>query len=59
MTTPVLVLVFAVLPPTAVSSDLVAGAVTKLVSWVVNLRRKTVNPQFVKWLALGSVPAAF
>ncbi|WP_267546411.1 sulfite exporter TauE/SafE family protein [Arthrobacter sp. H14-L1] len=57
--TPVLVLVFGVPPLAAVSSDLVASAVMKPIGSVVHLRRKTVNLQLVKWLALGSVPAAF
>jgi uncharacterized membrane protein YfcA len=57
--TPMLVLFFGVSPLTAVSSDLVASAVMKPVGSAVHLRRKTVNLQLVKWLCLGSVPAAF
>lgn len=57
--TPVLVLVFGVPPLAAVSSDLLASAVMKPVGSVVHLRRRTVNLELVKWLALGSVPAAF
>ena len=57
--TPVLVLVFGVPPLAAVSSDLVASAVMKPIGSAVHLRRKTVNLDLVKWLALGSVPAAF
>lgn len=57
--TPVLVLFFGVPPLAAVSSDLVASAVMKPVGSVVHLRRGTVNLSVVKWLALGSVPAAF
>ncbi|MBB2985690.1 sulfite exporter TauE/SafE family protein [Terracoccus luteus] len=57
--TPVLVLFFNIPPLTAVSSDLVAAAVMKPVGSVVHLRRGTVNLPLVKWLAIGSVPAAF
>ena len=57
--TPVLVLFFNIPPLTAVSSDLVAAAVMKPVGGAVHLRRGTVNLQLVKWLCVGSVPAAF
>ncbi len=57
--TPVLVLFFDVLPLTAVSSDLVASAVMKPVGSLVHLRRGTVHLALVKWLCVGSVPAAF
>jgi len=57
--TPVMVLLFNVPPLTAVSSDLVASAVMKPVGSFVHLRRGTVNLGLVKWLCLGSVPAAF
>jgi uncharacterized membrane protein YfcA len=57
--TPVLVLFFGVLPLTAVSSDLVASAIMKPVGSVVHLRRGTVHLGLVKWLCIGSVPAAF
>jgi uncharacterized protein len=57
--TPVLVLFFDVLPLTAVSSDLVASAVMKPVGSLVHLRRGTVHLGLVKWLCIGSVPAAF
>ncbi|MCQ9163633.1 sulfite exporter TauE/SafE family protein [Arthrobacter sp. STN4] len=57
--TPALVLVFGVPPLAAVSSDLVASAVMKPVGSLVHLRRRTVNLELVKWLAAGSVPAAF
>jgi len=57
--TPVRVLFFDVLPLTAVSSDLVASAIMKPVGSVVHLRRGTVHLGLVKWLCLGSVPAAF
>ncbi|WP_461163454.1 sulfite exporter TauE/SafE family protein [Arthrobacter sp. R4-81] len=57
--TPVLVLVFGVPPLAAVSSDLVASAVMKPVGSAVHFRRGTVNLELVKWLMIGSVPAAF
>jgi uncharacterized membrane protein YfcA len=57
--TPVLVLFFDVAPLTAVSSDLVASAVMKPVGSFVHLRRGTVHLGLVRWLCLGSVPAAF
>ncbi len=57
--TPVLVIFFNIPPLTAVSSDLVAAAVMKPVGSWVHLRRGTVNLDLVKWLCVGSVPAAF
>jgi uncharacterized protein len=57
--TPVLVLFFDVPPLTAVSSDLVASAVMKPVGSLVHLRRGTVHLGLVKWLSVGSIPAAF
>lgn len=57
--TPVLVLFFGIPPLTAVSSDLVAAAVMKPVGSLVHLRRGTVNLELVKWLCMGSIPAAF
>lgn len=57
--TPVLVLFFNVPPLAAVSSDLVASAVMKPVGSVVHLRNGTVRLDLVRWLCLGSVPAAF
>jgi uncharacterized membrane protein YfcA len=57
--TPMLVLFFNVSPLAAVSSDLVASAVMKPVGSVVHLRKGTVQLDLVKWLCVGSVPAAF
>jgi uncharacterized membrane protein YfcA len=57
--TPVLVLFFGVPPLAAVSSDLVASAVMKPVGSFVHLRRGTVHLGLVKWLCIGSIPAAF
>ena len=57
--TPLLVLLFKVQPLAAVSSDLVAAVVMKPVGGGVHLRRGTVNLALVRWLVVGSVPAAF
>jgi uncharacterized membrane protein YfcA len=57
--TPVLVLFFNIPPLTAVSSDLVAAAVMKPVGSYVHAKNGTVNWQLVKWLCVGSIPAAF
>ena len=57
--TPVLVLVFGVQPLAAVSSDLVVSLFMKPVRGLVHLRRGTVHFELVKWLCVGSVPAAF
>jgi uncharacterized membrane protein YfcA len=57
--TPLLVLLFKIQPLAAVSSDLVAAFVMKPVGAGVHLRRGTVHLDLVKWLVLGSVPAAF
>jgi uncharacterized protein len=57
--TPMLVLFFGVSPLAAVSSDLVASAVMKPVGSVVHLRNGTVRLDLVRWLCVGSVPAAF
>jgi uncharacterized membrane protein YfcA len=57
--TPILVLLFHVQPLAAVSSDLVAAVVMKPVGGAVHLRRGTVNFALVRWLMVGSVPAAF
>ena len=57
--TPILVLLFKIQPLAAVSSDLVAAMVMKPVGGGVHMRRGTVNWALVRWLAVGSVPAAF
>ncbi|HVX17012.1 MAG TPA: sulfite exporter TauE/SafE family protein [Acidimicrobiales bacterium] len=57
--TPLLVLVFGIQPGAAVSSDLVAALVMKPVGGAVHARRGTVHTGLVRWLCLGSVPAAF
>jgi uncharacterized membrane protein YfcA len=57
--TPILVLFFGVPPLTAVSSDLVASAIMKPVGSAVHIRRGRVDWRLVRWLCVGSVPAAF
>ena len=57
--TPLLVLLFKVQPLAAISSDLVAAVIMKPVGGGVHLRRGTVNFGLVRWLMVGSVPAAF
>lgn len=57
--TPMLVLFFGVQPLAAVSSDLVASVFMKPFGGFVHLRRKTVHLGLVKWLCVGSIPAAF
>jgi uncharacterized protein len=56
--TPLLILIFGVQPTTAIGTDIFYSAVTKTVGGWRHLRMKTVNMDLVKWLALGSVPAA-
>jgi uncharacterized membrane protein YfcA len=57
--TPILVLLFGIQPLAAVSSDVVAAVVMKPIGGGVHLRRGTVHTGLVRWLAVGSVPAAF
>ncbi|OLE30595.1 MAG: permease [Actinobacteria bacterium 13_1_20CM_3_71_11] len=57
--TPILVLLFGVPPVAAVSSDLAASAVMKPFGGLVHAKRGTVNWALVRWLCVGSVPAAF
>lgn len=56
--TPILVLLFGINPSAAVSSDLVAAMIMKPIGGGVHLRRKTVRWELVRWLGLGSIPAA-
>jgi uncharacterized membrane protein YfcA len=57
--TPMLILLFGVKPSTAISSDLVAAFVMRPIGAAVHLRAGTVNLRLVRWMVLGSVPAAF
>jgi uncharacterized protein len=56
--TPLLILVFGIQPTTAIGTDIFYSAVTKTVGGWRHLRIGSVNMELVKWLALGSVPAA-
>jgi uncharacterized protein len=56
--TPLLILIFGIQPTTAIGTDIFYSAITKTVGGWRHLRMKTVNLDLVKWLALGSVPAA-
>ena len=57
--TPILVIIFRVHPLAAIGSDLVASLFMKPVGGFVHWRRRTVEKSIVKWLLIGSVPAAF
>ncbi len=56
--TPLLILIFGIQPTTAIGTDIFYSAVTKTVGGWRHLRMKTVNMELVRWLSLGSVPAA-
>ena len=57
--TPMLILLFGVKAPAAISSDLVAAVLMRPVGAAVHMRKGTVNYRLVGWLTLGSVPLAF
>ena len=54
--TPMLILLFGVKAPAAISSDLVAAVLMRPVGAAVHMRKGTVSYRLVGWLALGSVP---
>ncbi len=56
--TPMLIFVFQVPASIAVSSDVVAATLMKVVGGFKHWRQQTVDLQAVKWLALGSVPGS-
>jgi len=56
--TPMLILVFHVPASVAVSSDVVANTLMKVVGGFKHWKQQTVDLQIVKWLALGSVPGS-
>jgi uncharacterized protein len=56
--TPLLILIFGIQPTTAIGTDIFYSAITKTVGGWRHFRMKTVNMELVKWMALGSVPAA-
>jgi hypothetical protein len=57
--TPMLILLFGVKPASAISSDLVAAVLMRPLGAGVHMRARTVNFDLVRWMVLGSVPAAF
>jgi uncharacterized protein len=57
--TPMLILLFGVKPSSAISSDLVAAVLMRPIGAFVHFRAGTVNLRLVRWMVLGSVPAAF
>lgn len=57
--TPILVLLFKIQPLAAVSSDLVASMIMKPFGSAVHFRQRTVHMGLVRWLMVGSIPAAF
>jgi uncharacterized membrane protein YfcA len=56
--TPILVMLFGIAPQTAVGTDLLFAAVTKVFGTAVHHGHGTVDWQIVRRLALGSLPAA-
>jgi uncharacterized membrane protein YfcA len=56
--TPLLILIFGIQPTTAIGTDIVYSAITKTVGGWRHFKLGTVNLELVKWLSLGSVPAA-
>ncbi|MBD2092946.1 sulfite exporter TauE/SafE family protein [Microcoleus sp. FACHB-1515] len=56
--TPMLIFVFQVPPTVAVSSDVVAATLMKIVGGIKHWRQQTIDPQAVRWLATGSIPGS-
>jgi uncharacterized membrane protein YfcA len=56
--TPLLILIFGIQPTTAIGTDIVYSAITKIVGSWRHFKLGTVNMELVKWLSFGSVPAA-
>lgn len=56
--TPMLIFVFQVPPSVAVSSDVVAATLMKVIGGLKHWKQQTLDLQVVKWLALGSVPGS-
>lgn len=56
--TPILVLLFGIAPATAVGTDLLYAAITKSGGTWVHGRKGTVDWRIVRFLAMGSMPAA-
>jgi uncharacterized membrane protein YfcA len=56
--TPMLIFVFQVPPSIAVSTDVVAATLMKVIGGFKHWHQQTLDLQVVKWLALGSVPGS-
>lgn len=56
--TPMLIFVFQVPPTVAVSSDVVAATLMKIVGGVKHWRQQTLDLRAVRWLATGSIPGS-
>jgi len=56
--TPMLIFLFQVPPAIAVSSDIVAATLMKVIGGFKHWQQQTLDWQIVKWLALGSVPGS-
>ncbi len=56
--TPLLILIFGTSPTTAIGTDIFYSAITKIVGSWRHMKMGTVNLELVKWLSMGSVPAA-
>jgi uncharacterized membrane protein YfcA len=55
---PILILLFGVAPATAVGTDLFFAAITKTAGSIVHHTQKGADLGIVRWLMLGSIPAA-
>ncbi len=56
--TPMLIFVFQIPPAVAISSDVVAATMMKVVGGLKHWQQQTLDMEIVKWLALGSVPGS-
>lgn len=56
--TPMLIFLFQVPPSVAVSSDVVAATLMKVIGGIKHWQQKTLDVQIVKWLVCGSVPGS-
>ena len=56
--TPMLIFLFQVPPSIAVSSDVVAATLMKVIGGFKHWRQQTLDLQIVKWLTFGSVPGS-
>jgi uncharacterized membrane protein YfcA len=56
--TPMLIFLFQVPPSIAVSSDVVAATLMKVIGGLKHWKQQTLDLEMVKWLALGSVPGS-